>query len=139
MRSGDSLRKETLSGLRAAIKRAEIDTRGSEQAFDADDDAQVQAVIEREAKKRRDAIEEYEKADRPDRAQSERDELALLQEFLPAPLEEAELRELVAQAVAESGATSARDMGAVMKALMPKVAGRADGKQVNGLVREALN
>jgi len=137
MRSGDALRKETLSGLRAAIKRAEIDARGSV-AFDAGDDAQVQAVIEREAKKRRDAIEEYQKAGREDRAQAESAELKVLQEFLPAQLEEAELRQLVAAAVSESGATSAKDMGAVMKALMPKTAGRADGKQVSALVREAL-
>src|SRR5690349_11240377 len=92
MRSGDTLRRDTLSGLRAAIKNMEIEARGSEVATD---DAAVQRVIEREAKKRRDAIEEYEKAGRPDRAESERAELAILAEFLPEPLTDEELEALV--------------------------------------------
>ncbi len=139
MRDGATQRKDTLSGLRAAIKRQEIDARGSDEGFDASDDAQVQKVIEREAKKRRDAIEEYEKFDRPERAQAEREELQILQEFLPQQLDEAEIRAIVQSAIEESGANGMKDMGAVMKVALPKIAGRADGKAVNAIVRELLS
>ena len=138
MRNQDVLRRETLAGLRAAVKKAEIDARGGDKTFDASDDAQVQATIEREAKKRRDAIEEYGKVGREDRADAERAELAILQEFLPQPLSREELESLVQEAVAQSGATKMSDMGAVMKLLVPRTSGRADGKEVNNLVRTAL-
>jgi uncharacterized protein YqeY len=138
MRDKNVLRRETLAGLRAAVKKAEIDSRGSEKPFDASDDAQIQAAIEREAKKRRDAIEEYGKVNREDRADAERAELAILQEFLPQPLSSEELEALVREAIAESGASKMSDMGAVMKLLVPRTSGRADGKQVNNLVRAAL-
>lgn len=137
MKSGETLRRDTLSGLRAAIKRAEIDARGGESTFVADD-ATVQGVIEREAKKRRDAIDEYEKVGRADRAEAERSELAILQEFLPAQMTEAELEAIVREEVEKSGASGVAAMGALMKAVMPRVQGRADGKQVNAIVRRLL-
>jgi uncharacterized protein len=136
MRAGDAQRRDVLSGLRAAVKKAEIDARVGG-AWNGDD-ADVQGVVEREAKKRRDAIDEYEKVGRPDRAEMERAELVVLQEFLPAQLSDDELGEIVRAAIAETGATSAKDMGALMKAVMPKVAGRADGKRVNAAVRTLL-
>jgi len=139
LRSGETTRKDTLSGLRAAIKNVEISARGGGAETTALDDAAVQAVIEREAKKRRDAIEEYEKVGRADRAAGERAELAILQEFLPAPLSDEELETLVRDAIAETGANSAADMGKVMKALMPRTGGRADGKRVNTVVRRLLS
>jgi uncharacterized protein YqeY len=141
MRVGDSLRKDTLSGLRAAIKNAEIESRGSGAVTEigAMDDEGVLKVIEREAKKRRDAIEEFEKAGRPERVASEQAELAILQEFLPEPLSDAELENLASAAVTESGATSAKDMGNVMKVLMPKIAGRADGKAASAAVKKLLS
>lgn len=135
MRSGNSLRKDTLSGLRAAIKNAEIDNRGG---IGAMDDEGVLKVIEREAKKRRDAMEEFEKAGRPERVASEQAELQILQEFLPAQLSDEELEVLAHEAVTESGATGAKDMGNVMKVLMPKIAGRADGKAASAAVRKLL-
>jgi uncharacterized protein YqeY len=138
MRSGDSFRRDILSGLRAAVKKAEIDSRGSSAPFDAEDNEAVQGVIEREAKKRRDAIEEYNKAGRPDRAESEHNELLLLQEYLPQQLTDEEIEELVRATVAELGATDMKQMGAVMGALRPKTAGRADGKKVNEIVRRVL-
>ena len=137
MRNKDALRRDTLSGLRAAIKRAEIDARTG----DGDvvlDDAQSQAVIEREAKKRRDSIDEYSKANRDDLAQKERDELAILADFLPQQWSDEELDNLTRAAIAETGATSAKDMGAIMKAVMPRVQGRADGKRVNEAIRRLL-
>ena len=163
MRNKDALRRDTLSGLRAAIKRAEIDARASKLTYDdasgehlksngevlqegdniraADvvfDDAQSQAVIEREAKKRRDSIDEYSKANRDDLAQKERDELAILADFLPQQFTDEELDNLTRAAIAETGATSAKDMGAIMKAVMPRVQGRADGKRVNEAIRRLL-
>lgn len=139
MRSGDSLRRDTLSMLRAAIKNSEIEARASGGESQPLDDAAVMKVIEREAKKRRDAIEEYEKAGRNDRAEAERNELAILQEFLPAPLTDKELETLVGDAVQETGAGGMKDMGRVMQALTPRIAGRADGKRTSEAVRKRLS
>ncbi len=140
MKSGATQRRDVLSGLRAAIKNAEIEARtsGGEGVGTMEDDG-VLRVIEREAKKRRDAIEEYGKVNREDRAQTEREELEILQEFLPAQLSDAELEAEVKAAISESGATSAKDMGAVMKVLSPKIQGRADGKTASALVRQLLS
>lgn len=132
MRAGDATRKETLSLVRAAVKNAQIDSKTEM------DDAAVQGVIEREAKKRREAASEYDKAGRPELAQKERDELAVLQDFLPQQLSEDELREIVSQTVTEVGANGPKDMGKVMGALRPKIAGRADGKLASELVKTAL-
>jgi hypothetical protein len=141
MRSGDTLRRDTLSGLRAAIKNEEIQSRtgGAGAGATSLDDAAVQRVIEREAKKRRDAIEEYEKASRPDRAAAEQAELQILQEYLPQQMGDEELETLVQQAIDETGASGGAAMGAVMKTLMPRVQGRADGKRVNEVVRRLLS
>lgn len=131
-------RRDTLNLLRSALKSAEINSRGSEAPFDAQDDAAVQGVIEREAKKRRDSIEEYTKGNRIDLADKEKAELEILQEFLPAPLTDEELEALVSGTIAETGASSIKDMGAVMKAVQPKAAGRADGRRINEIVRRLL-
>ncbi len=136
MKAGQGQRRDVLSGLRAAVKNAEIDAKTGVGQLD---DAGVQRVIEREAKKRRDAIEEYNKAGRPDRAQIEQEELVILQEFLPAQLTTEELEALVAQTVAEAGANSPKDMGAVMKLLTPKIAGRADGRAASETVKRLLS
>lgn len=132
MRVGDTLRRDTLSGLRAALKNEEIEVRGEL------DEARVQAIINREAKKRREAITEYQKANRPDLADKEDAELRILTEFLPAQLSEDELRELVGSTIAQVGAQSPKDMGQVMKALQPLIAGKADGKLASNLVKDAL-
>lgn len=137
MKSGNTLRKDTLSGLRAAIKRAEIDARGTANEGELDDVA-TQAIVDKEGKKRREAIEEYTKAKRADLADKERAELAVIVEFLPPPLSDAELEVIVRETVAETGASGAKDMGKVMAALQPKIAGRADGKKASSMVREAL-
>ncbi|HEX8550920.1 MAG TPA: GatB/YqeY domain-containing protein [Abditibacteriaceae bacterium] len=134
----NSERRDTLNLLRAAVKSAEINSRGGDTPFDAADDAQVQSVIEREAKKRRDSVEEYTKANRTDLADKETAELKILAEFLPTPFSDEELEALVREAIAESGASNMKEMGAVMKAVQPKVAGRADGRRVNEVVRRLL-
>ena len=137
MRTGETQRKETLNVLRAAVKKEEIDARvGGESA--ALDDAGVMRVIEREAKKRRDAAAEYEKYGRADRAALELAELAILQEFLPAQLSDEGLDSIVRDAIAESGATGPADMGKVMPVVMARAAGQADGKRISGAVRKLL-
>ena len=96
------------------------------------------AVLQRERKKRLEAAEAYRDAGRAEQADAEQREAALIEDYLPDQLSDEELAELVAAAVEEAGATEQRQMGDVMSLLMPKVAGRADGKRVSGAVRERL-
>lgn len=96
------------------------------------------AVLRRERKRRLEAAKAFREGDRPELADAEEAEAVVIEAYLPAELSDEDLRAIVDGAVAETGATSPKDMGAVMKAAMPKVAGRADGKRVSGLVQEAL-
>jgi hypothetical protein len=137
MRSGETQRKDVLSTLRAAIKKEEIDSRSGGQSKEMDD-AAILRVIEREAKKRRDAAEEYEKHGRADRAELELAEAAILGEFLPQQLSDDELEVIVRAAITQAGANAPGDMGKVMPLILPQVAGRADGKRVSTLVRQLL-
>ena len=99
---------------------------------------EIRQVVTSQIKQRRDAVEQYDKAGRRDLAAMEEEEITALQAFLPEALPLEELERLVDEAVAESGATNPKEMGKVMKLLMPKTAGRADGKQLNELVRRKL-
>jgi uncharacterized protein len=101
------------------------------------DDEELQ-VLQRERKRRTEAAEAFRTGGREEQAQAEEQELAVLQEFMPEPLLEEELEEIVDDAIAEVGATSMRDIGRVMADVMPQVAGRADGSAVSQLVREKL-
>lgn len=96
------------------------------------------AVLRRERKRRIDAADQFAGAGRDELAASEREEAALIEAYLPAELSDDDLKALVAEAVTETGATSPKDMGAVMKATMSRVDGRADGRRVSALVKEAL-
>lgn len=118
--------------VRGAIRQLEID--GKKELVDED----VLGVISKEAKQRRDAIEEFKKGGRDDLVAAAEAEIAILMEYLPKQLSKDEIKGLVQEAIAASGATSPKDMGKVMKELMPKVKGRADGKLVNEVVKEAL-
>ena len=131
MRARDSLRLGTIRMARTALNNAEIEAR---QALD---DAAAIKVLSTLVKQRREAAEAY-RATRPELADKEEQELLVLQEFLPAQLSEAELEEMIAKAIAESGASSMRDMGAVMKLVTPQTTGRADGKLVSEIVRKQL-
>jgi uncharacterized protein YqeY len=131
MRARDSLRLGTIRMARTALKNAEIEARH------ALDDAAAIKVLSTLVKQRREAAEAY-RATRPELADKEEQELLVLQEFLPAQLSEAELEEMIAKAIAESGASSMRDMGAVMKLVTPQTTGRADGKLVSEIVRKQL-
>jgi uncharacterized protein YqeY len=132
LKDGDKRRREALSSFVAALKKERIDSR--RQPTEADE----LTVLKRERKRRAEALELYEQAGRAELAEQERFEEELLASYMPEELGEAELRRLVDEAVAATGATTPKQMGLVMKELMPKVAGRADGKLLSGLVRERL-
>lgn len=132
MKGGDKPRLATIRLVQAAIKQREVDER-----IELDDE-QVLAVLERMLKQRRDSLSQFEAAGREDLAAQERFEIGVLQDYMPAPLAEAEIDAAIAAAIAETGASSARDMGKVMAALKPKVAGRADMQALSGKVKAAL-
>lgn len=118
--------------VRASIKNAEINIKRDL------NDEEVLEVLTREVKQRRDAIPEYEKANRQDVVNSLEEEIKILMEYLPEQLTEAEITQLVKEAIEQVGASSPRDMGKVMGKLMPKVKGKADGKLVNKIVKDLL-
>ena len=132
MRARDKDRLSVLRLITAAIKQREVDER-----IELDDE-QVLLVLDKMVKQRRESLEQYEKAAREDLASQERFELELLQEYLPEPLSEAELAQLIQDAIKETGASSIRDMGTVMNSLRVHVQGRADMKLVSQAVKNQL-
>ncbi len=134
IRSREEVTSATLRMALTAVKNEAVS--GTEARELSDDD--VVAVLGREAKKRREAATAYDEANRPELAARERAELAVLEDYLPAQLGDDELAALVAEAVAETGADSPKQMGQVMKVLTPRIAGRADGGRVAAAVKAAL-
>jgi uncharacterized protein YqeY len=132
MKSGDTTRRDVMRLLIAAFNNARIELR-----HDLSDDEAV-TTLQREAKQRRDSIEAYRDGDREDLASAEQQELDVISTFLPAGLTEDEVASLVGEVIADVGAASPGDVGKVMKPLMERIAGRADGKRVSELVRERL-
>ncbi len=132
MREKDTVKLSTVRLLKSAIKYREIEFAKTL------DDAEIQAVVASEIKRRRDSIEQYRAGNRPDLADREEAEVRVLQAWLPAQLSADELRAKVDEVVRRLGASSPRDMGAVMKALLPEVQGRAEGKAVSELVKQKL-
>jgi hypothetical protein len=133
MLSRDAVRTGT---LRMAISAAKYHAIEKKLATLKDED--VVLVLRKQAKQRHDSIESFEKGSRADLAAKERQELAIIESYLPRELSAEELAALVKAAIAETGATSKAQVGAVMKAVMPKVQGRADGRQVNQVVMQLL-
>lgn len=133
LRAGDDLRKRTLRMALSAIRFAEIE-RGQPL-----DENQTQSILQKEVKSRQEAIAEAQHAARPDLEAAAKDEIAVLQAFLPEQLSQAELEDLARQAIAEIGATSIKGMGQVMKVLVPRLAGRAPGDQASQAVRKLLS
>jgi hypothetical protein len=133
MLARDADRTGALRMLKSAIGYAQI-----EKKVEPLPDADTLAVVQKEAKKRRDSITEFERGGRAELAAKEAAELKVLEEFLPKQLSPEELETLVKAAIAEAGATSKKDMGAVMKIAQAKAAGRADGKALSGLVNRLL-
>ena len=125
-------RRDALRLILAALRSAEKEL---QRPLHEDEELQV---LQRERKRRIEAAEAFRAAGREEQAEDEEDELDILEEFMPEPLSEAELEEIVDDAIAEVGATSMRDIGRVMADVMPQIAGRADGSAVSQLVREKL-
>ena len=132
MRAKDKVRLGTIRMLFAAIKQIEIDER-----IELDDDA-VTAVVIKSVKQRKDSITQFEKAGRAALADVEKTELAILQEFLPQPLSSDEVKALIEQAIASTGASGMQDMGKVMGVLKKDISGKADMGEVSALVRAGL-
>lgn len=132
IRASDAVRKSTLRLVLTAIKLAEVEKR------EPLDEIELIAVLQKESKMRRESIEESKRAEREDLIGPLESELAVLQSYLPKPFTTEELQALARQAISETGVTEMQDMGKVMKALMPKVQGRADGKIVSETVRGLL-
>ena len=132
MRAGEKDRLGVIRLILAALKQREVDERIEL------DDAQVLVILEKMLKQRRDSIEQYSSANREDLAAVERAEVTVIQTYLPAALSAEEIEQIVARAVADSGASSPRDMGKVVALVKPQVAGRADMGQVSQLIKAKL-
>ena len=132
MRAGDTARRDALRLILSSLKSAEKDLL---RPLTEDEELQV---LQRERKKRIEAAEAFRGGGREAQAEKEEAELAVLEEFMPEPLTEEELERILDDAIAENGATSMRDMGRVMKDVMPQIAGRADGAAVSQMLREKL-
>ncbi len=133
MKSGDKHRTETLRNLKSAIKYAQIESGGEM------NDQDVQAVIAKQAKQRRDSIDEFKKGGRQDLVEQETAELEILESYLPEQMSEDEIRTRVQATIADLGVTDMKGMGQVMKQVMAGLKGQADGKVVNRIVRESLS
>jgi uncharacterized protein YqeY len=158
MREKDTLRRDTLRFVLAAVQREGVDRRqatverliaeGKDEAARADylakndpnelDDAGVQDVLQKQAKMRRDSIEAFRKGGRSELVEKEEKELVFITEYLPKQMTEAEIRAVVARVVADTGAAGPRDMGKVMPKVLAETKDKADGKQVASIVQAAL-
>ena len=132
MKARDEVKVRTLRMVVAAIKNKLVDKKDL-------GDEDVIEILTKEAKLRKDSIEEYTKANRDDLAQSEKEELEIIREYLPEKMGEDELRNIIIEAIDEQQVNSPSGLGLIMKTVMPKVKGRADGKQVNKMVRDILS
>lgn len=132
MRAKDKERLGTIRLMLAEIKRIEVDER-----IELDDE-RILIVLDKMVKQRRDSITQYEAAERPELAEKEQQELEVIKTFLPQPLSDAEITQIVDDAIAESGASSMQDMGKVMAIVKPRVQGHADMGKISGLVKQKL-
>ena len=135
MRAKDSARLGVLRMLKAALQNAAIEKAGAESELE---DSEATAVIRKQVKQRQDSIASFERGGRSELAEKERAEIAVLSNYLPQAMSGEELKRIVAETIAETGATSRAQMGVVMKALQQKVAGRADGKTLSAEVQRQL-
>lgn len=135
MKSGDSVKLSVIRMLRSSIKNREIE-RGKGTVLN---DSEVTEVIVSAVKQRHDSIEQFAKGNREDLVEQEKKELEVLNSFLPKPLSDSEVRSLISKVISETHAAGVKDMGKVMKALMPQILGRADNGMVSKIVRESLS
>jgi uncharacterized protein YqeY len=138
MKAKDTQRLGVVRMLKSRIMEAEVEQRARKGPDYVLEDPECLAVIATYAKQRRDSIEAYRSGGKEDLAAKEEAELAIIQQYLPAQMSEEEIRRVVAGAIAESGAASAKDMGSVMKIVMPRLKSAADGAVVSRIVRELL-
>lgn len=137
MRSKDALRLRTIRALRAALMEKEIERReGGEATLSEEEEL---AVLQKQAKQRRDSIQQYEDADREDLRKKEEEELEVIEEYLPRQLSDEEVRGVVRQVIQETGAASKADMGKVMGGSMARLRGRAEGRTVQRIAVELLS
>jgi uncharacterized protein len=132
MTAKDNVRRDAIRFLQSAIKQVEIDTRKELSQED------MLGIVQKELKKRKESLDELTKVGRTEEAAAAQTEIAIIEAFLPRQLSREEIAVLVNEAIAQTGVTSAKEMGKLMGALMPKVKGLADGKLVNDVVREFL-
>lgn len=132
MKAKEAEKLSTIRMVSSVIKNKEIEKRGELS------DGDIESILSTEIKKRRESSEMYKKGGRDELAQKEDREVAILLGYLPEQLDEATITKFVEEAISQSGAESAKDMGSVMKILMPKVKGKADGSMVNRVVKEKL-
>lgn len=132
MRAKDKERLAVIRMLKASIQNEEIKV-----GHVLNDDEEL-TILSREMKQRRDSLAEFENAGRDDLSEKVKVEIAIVEEYLPAQLSDDEIREIVKQAIAETGAASVKEFGKVMGVVMPQVKGKADGNQVNAIVKELL-
>ncbi|MBK1835125.1 GatB/YqeY domain-containing protein [Roseibacillus ishigakijimensis] len=135
MRAKDTVTLGTLRALKSALKNSAIEKGGADAVLD---DSEVTAVIRKQIKQRQDSITQFEQAGRTELAEKEKSEIAVLEGYLPAALTQEEIDQAVAEAIAETGATSRAEMGKVMKVLQEKTEGRADGKTLSQAVQNKL-
>ncbi len=133
MKEKDKMRLSTLKLLKSSLRNKEIEEGGDLK------EEEIRALLAKEAKQREESIEQYEKGNRQDLADKEKKELEIIQSYLPDPLSEAELDELVDKVIEDTGAADMSDMGQVMGKIMPEVRGRADGAKVQQLVQRKLS
>lgn len=132
MKNKDELKKNTITMLRAAILQVEKDTKKNLE------DSDIQLIVAKEVKKRRESVAEFEKADRQDLVESVKKEIEILSKYLPEQLTKEEVIKIVKEAITLVGATSQKDMGKVMQEVRSKTSGKADGKLVSDIVKEEL-
>ncbi len=132
MKSGDKVRKQTLKMLKSAVRNEEIDS-GADL-----EEADLRALLAKQAKQRKESIEEFEAGGRQELADKEKRELEIINSYLPESLSESELEEMIEEVIEEVGAVDMSDMGPVMGKIMPKIRGRAEGGKVQQLVRSKL-
>lgn len=135
MKAGDKRRVETIRMITAALKDKDIEARGQNKTITDDD---ILALLQKMVKSRRESLEIYEKAGRTDLATQEGEEIAIIEEFLPQPLSEAEVEDAIGAAIAETGASSVKEMGKVVGALKAKFTGRMDFAKASALVKARL-
>ncbi len=133
LKAKDEVKLRTVRMLLAAIKNFEVEKMGPAT------DEEIFQIMSKEIKKRQEAIEMYEKGGRPDLAQAEKQEIEVIQSYMPNQLSEEEIRELARKVISEMNLKSPKDVGTAMKVIMPQVKGRADGKLVNKIVSELLS